>query len=65
MAGRFDIQRCYTCGANEFEQNMRVYNDHFFCSIRCKTVQERKDDDALNRIDCASDVLPSSAYPGE
>lgn len=45
--GRFTICRCHTCGTNEFEDNMLEYNDHFFCGIRCKLIQERKDDENL------------------
>ena len=44
---RFDIQRCHTCGFNEFETNMIEYNDRFYCGIRCKLIQERKDDENL------------------
>ena len=45
-------------GAKEFEDNMLEYNDHFFCGIVHKLQQERKENESLNRIDCASDVVP-------
>lgn len=60
---RFEIHTCYWCGKREFEDNMLEYNDHHFCSLVCKLKQERKEDEELNRIDCASDVIPLRPGP--
>ena len=49
--GRFDIQRCYNCGKNEFEDNMLEYNDHFYCGIRCKIIKERESNETLDDLD--------------
>lgn len=47
MSRRFNIHRCHVCGKNEFEDVMIEYNDRFYCGIRCKLKQERKDDEML------------------
>ena len=44
---RFTTKTCHTCGEIEFEDKMLEYNDHFFCGIRCKLTQERKEDAKL------------------
>lgn len=43
---RFDIHRCKSCGKNEFEDNMLEYKNHFYCGIRCKLTQERKENES-------------------
>lgn len=40
---------CYFCGRMQSEQRCLEYNDHFFCSLRCKQAQENQDDANLSR----------------
>lgn len=41
------IARCANCGKYVHEDVALEYNDRFYCGIRCKITQERKDDAAL------------------
>ena len=47
---RFDIHRCHNCGVNEFEDKMIEFNDKFYCGIRCKLTQERKQDESIGNL---------------
>jgi hypothetical protein len=47
---RFTIHRCHICGKNEFADNMIEYNDHWFCGLPHKLIQERKENADLNRL---------------
>lgn len=38
---------CHTCGNLEHQDLGLEYNDRFFCSLKCKLAQERKDDESL------------------
>ena len=51
-------RRCYTCGTLQPEPRCIEYNDHWFCGLQCKLKQEKKDDEALTRLDTAADVVP-------
>ena len=49
MSRRFNVQTCHICREIEFEDKMLEFNDHWFCGITHKLLQERKDDESLNR----------------
>lgn len=42
-----DIHACRTCGKVQAEAVMLEYNDKWFCCLKCRLKQERKDDEGL------------------